>query len=283
MWQSELKKESVYDAFISYSSQDKTIVDALCHYLEENKIRCWMAPRDILPGQDYAEAIAQAMSNVKVFILVYSNFSLSSQWVRKETNLAVSKKKIIIPFRIEDCSFEGTAMELYLNDRHWIDAVPDPALAFGDVAEAVTSLIGTRASTEPKQPRPQPEVKRESRIQPPAGADSVIDSFLDHADAGTVERFLSAKGKERWFWIATVISLILFIVFMCCDCVNMGTAAFLFFFLFLPCGIFYSIKAFFCSRKLAFPFVIKYADLKKAYLKKAYEMRKAAVNKMAFH
>ena len=121
------KRDTVYDVFISYSSRNKTVVDALCHFLEEKTIRCWMAPRDILPGQDYAEAIVRAMSKIKVFILVYSNFSLSSEWVKKETNLAVTKKKIIIPFRIEDCSFAGTAMELYLNDRHWIDAVPDPA------------------------------------------------------------------------------------------------------------------------------------------------------------
>ena len=279
MWQSELKKESAYDAFISYSSKNKTIVDALCHYLEENKIRCWMAPRDIMPGQDYAEAIAQAMSKVKVFVLVYSNFSLSSQWVRKETNLAVSKKKIIIPFRIEDCSFEGTAMELYLNDRHWIDAVPEPAKSFGNVAEAITSLIGTKISTETATSQPQPETKMKSRKQTPADGESVIDSVLDHADACIVGQFLSAKAKEHFFWIATAITFILSIVFMSCNWENIGTGTFLLFLFFLPSGIFFTIKAFFYSRKLAFPFEIKYTDLKKVYSEKAYEMRKAAVDK----
>jgi hypothetical protein len=147
MPQYDLKRDTRYDVFISYSSRDKNVTDALCHFLEENTIRCWMAPRDILPGQDYAEAIVQAMSKVKIFILVYSNFSLSSQWVKKETNVAVSKEKIIIPFRIENCSFEGTAMELYLNDRHWIDAVPYPYKAFGDLAVAITSLL--KARTKP--------------------------------------------------------------------------------------------------------------------------------------
>lgn len=128
------------------------IAEALCHYLEEKKIRCWMAPRNILPGQDYAEAIIHAMDEVKVFILVYSSFSLNSQWVKKETNVAVSKEKLIIPFRIEDCSFEGTSMELYLNDRHWIDAVPDPNAAFGPMAEALLTILGNSSPVSPAAP-----------------------------------------------------------------------------------------------------------------------------------
>ena len=302
MRQSELMRESAYDVFISYSSKNKTVVDALCHFLEEKKIRCWMAPRDILPGQNYAEAIAQAMNKVKVFILVYSNSSLSSQWVQRETNLAVSKKKIIIPFRIEDCSFEGTAMELYLNDRHWIDAIPDPATAFGNVAEAIFSFLQI---TPPASTDKPPIDKKSSEDLPPAepaaasssngktapasvaeNADkkdaefeSVIDSFLDHTDAGVVERFLSAKAKSRLFGVATLISFILFVVFMSRNCENIGCVAFVIFLLSLPCWIFCKIQTFFYSRKLAFPFEIKYADLKKAYLKRACEMRKEAVKK----
>lgn len=301
MRQSESMRESAYDVFISYSSKNKTVVDALCHFLEEKKIRCWMAPRDILPGQNYAEAIAQAMSKVKIFILVYSNSSLSSQWVQSETNLAVSKKKIIIPFRLEDCSFEGTAMELYLNDRHWIDAIPDPAKAFGNVAEAIFSFLRiVPSSLTEKPPTDGKQASEDSRPAGPATAsssnrktapafvagnadeneaeaESVIHSFLDHADAGVVGRFLSAKGKARLFWIATVISLILTTVFMSCNCEDPGVGAFLFFLLSLPGAIFFTIKASFHSRKLALPFEIKYADLKNAYRKRACEMRKAAM------
>ena len=133
-----------YDVFISYAAENKTITYALCHYLEEQKIRCWIAPRDILPGQDYAEAIVQTIKKVKIFVLVCSNYSLQSQYVRKETNLAVSEEKIIIPFKIDRCSLDGTPMQLYLNDRHWIDAVPKPEEAFGDLAAAITTFLGSR-------------------------------------------------------------------------------------------------------------------------------------------
>ncbi len=39
-----------YDVFISYSTPDKVIADAACATLEQRQIRCWMAPRDVLPG-----------------------------------------------------------------------------------------------------------------------------------------------------------------------------------------------------------------------------------------
>ena len=161
MMESESEKDTVYDAFISYSSKDKIVTDALCHYLEEQKIRCWIAPRDIRPGQKYAQAIDQAIKMVKIFILVCSDDSLRSQWVQMETNLAVSDEKIIIPFKIKNCSLEGTGMKLYLNDRHWIDAFPKPEEAFGDLAAAVIAFLEARESDPverttvfPRQPDP---------------------------------------------------------------------------------------------------------------------------------
>ena len=49
-----------HDVFISYSSQDKTIADAICAGLEAAKIRCWIAPRDMLPGVPYGESLGEA-------------------------------------------------------------------------------------------------------------------------------------------------------------------------------------------------------------------------------
>ena len=36
-----------HNVFISHSSHDKEIANAICHYLEDGGIRCWIAPRDI--------------------------------------------------------------------------------------------------------------------------------------------------------------------------------------------------------------------------------------------
>jgi len=38
-----------HDVFISYSSKDKTVANAVCATVENRKVRCWIAPRDIPP------------------------------------------------------------------------------------------------------------------------------------------------------------------------------------------------------------------------------------------
>jgi hypothetical protein len=56
----------LFDVFISYSSQDKPTADAACAALEAANIRCWIAPRDINPGRDYAESIIEAIESARV-------------------------------------------------------------------------------------------------------------------------------------------------------------------------------------------------------------------------
>lgn len=115
--------------FVSYSSRNKMVADALVHYLEANGLRCWYAPRDIEPGGEYADAIECAISNAQCFVLVFSKDSNKSSYCRKELNLAVDREKQILPFRIEDLK-PTKGMDLYLGNLHWIDAFPCPQKCF---------------------------------------------------------------------------------------------------------------------------------------------------------
>lgn len=114
-----------YDVFISYSSHDKIIADAICSRLENNNIRCWIAPRDILPGLEFGEAIIDGIVECKILLLVFSSKSNESPQVKREVERAVSKGKIIIPFRIEEI-LPTKAMEYALSNTHWLDAITPP-------------------------------------------------------------------------------------------------------------------------------------------------------------
>ncbi len=116
-----------HDVFISYSSYDKTIADAICSKLENSHIRCWIAPRDILPGKEYGEAIIEAIIDCRILLLVFSVHANESPQVRREIERAVSKGKVIIPFRIEDI-LPTKSMEYALSNTHWLDAM---TLSFG--------------------------------------------------------------------------------------------------------------------------------------------------------
>ncbi len=54
-----------HDVFISYSNRDSQIANAICHMLEEVRIKCWIAPRDIRPGEIWADEIATRFQKQK--------------------------------------------------------------------------------------------------------------------------------------------------------------------------------------------------------------------------
>lgn len=136
-----------HDVFISYSSKNKTTALAICHVLEEHRIRCWMAPRDIPPGANYGDVIDEAIVSCSLFILVFSGPATLSQWVNGELNLAFTERKIIIPYRIDETPLKG-AMRLILNQTHRIEAYPDAATRFGELVEAAERFLGRSVASE---------------------------------------------------------------------------------------------------------------------------------------
>lgn len=116
-----MANQPVFDVFISYSKMDKTVADLVCSRLEESKIKCWYAPRDIKPGDNYGAAIIKAFSSVKVLILIFTSASNQSVHVLREIERAINKKIKVIPFRIENREPESD-LEYFISTCQWIDA-----------------------------------------------------------------------------------------------------------------------------------------------------------------
>jgi hypothetical protein len=114
-----------HDVFISYPSKDKTIADAVCSKLEGQNIRCWIAPRDVHAGQNFAESIIKAIDTCKVFVLIWSASTNASEHILNEINRAFDKGITIIPFRIQDVQ-PTDAMSYYFGRTHWLDALTPP-------------------------------------------------------------------------------------------------------------------------------------------------------------
>lgn len=114
-----------YDVFISYSSKNKNVADAIVSTMENQRIKCWYAPRDVLPGESWAGAIKGAIKQTQIFVLVYTEDSNKSQQVTNEVTLAVKGGKTIIPFRLTDSDMNDT-LEYYLSSVHWLDAIEPP-------------------------------------------------------------------------------------------------------------------------------------------------------------
>lgn len=99
------------DFFISYSSDDKDIVDGIVSSLEALGLSCWYAPRDVV-GR-YAKAIVEAISNAKIFLLCLSKSAAMSEHVLNEVEMAYNKKKLsdnnllLEPVCIEEIDFDA--------------------------------------------------------------------------------------------------------------------------------------------------------------------------------
>lgn len=147
-----------HDVFISYSSKDKPTADAACHALEQAGLRCWIAPRDIHPGQDWGEAIIEGISGAKVFVLVFSANANTSQQIKREVERAVNRGTPIIPFRIENVA-PAASLEYFISTPHWLDAFTPPLeehLAY--LVRSVSGLIdGQRVEPRPPPP-PRPKI-----------------------------------------------------------------------------------------------------------------------------
>lgn len=135
------------DVFISYSTKNVEAAKAVCHALEENGIRCWIAPRDIPPGMNYGDLIDTAIISSKVFLLVYSSDSLESQWCNGELNVAFTEGKTIVPYRIEPAPLKG-AMRVILSQTHWIDSYPDYKSRFSDLVQTIACMVNKQVIIE---------------------------------------------------------------------------------------------------------------------------------------
>ncbi len=131
-----------HDVFVSHSSKDKLTADAVCAVLESHGIRCWVAPRDILPGREWGASIIEAIKGAKVMVLIFSAHANSSPQINKEVERAVNKGIPVIPMRIENV-VPTDSLEYFLSSNHWLDAYSQPLEShLQHLAEIVRQIIG---------------------------------------------------------------------------------------------------------------------------------------------
>jgi uncharacterized protein YjbI with pentapeptide repeats len=91
--------------FISYSSTDEAFAKALYEVLARQQIRVWFAPEDMKPGGRLHDQIDTAIRVYDRLLLILSQSSLRSDWVRTELGKAVRRERreqqrILFPVRI---------------------------------------------------------------------------------------------------------------------------------------------------------------------------------------
>ena len=178
--------------FVSYSSSDKTIADAVVATLERAQFRCWYAPRDIRPGKPYGDAIVDALRSARVLVVIVSSSSIASPQVLREVERAIHYGAVIVPFRIEDIEMRGS-FELFLSVPHWLDAITPPLEAHLErLRDAVRSILGV----DPREPAPAAGPSPASPVPPVQAVPELSPDLWSRRPGGGVRSFFSRLFED---------------------------------------------------------------------------------------
>ncbi len=123
--------------FISHSSKDAEFAQNICELIERNDIKCFIAPRDIRSGREYAEELVNGIDHSGAMILLMSENANHSPHVLREVERAVSKNIPILVYKLEETAL-SKSMEYFLMTHQWINAQGDEN--FVDILRFVNDL-----------------------------------------------------------------------------------------------------------------------------------------------
>jgi hypothetical protein len=124
--------------FISYSREDRPFVERLTAGLREAGVRTWTDLDNIVPGQDWSQAIDRGLNEAKALIYVASRNSARSPWMDAEYTAFQSKSGRVIPIIIDDSGPDN--VPLPLRRFQWVDFRGPFELALGTLLEGIGEL-----------------------------------------------------------------------------------------------------------------------------------------------
>ncbi len=176
-----------HDVFISHSHDDKAIADAVCAILESDGLRCWIAPRDIRPGQTWGGSIFKAISESTAMVIILSRNANTSTHVMREVELAVKNQVVIVPFRTDN-SESTEDLAYFLSSTHWLDALTPPREA--RIRELSLCLQGIVAE------RPKSSYPKSQNESEPAVADPSVSMPSDATDIEAPKQATTARKQK---------------------------------------------------------------------------------------
>lgn len=151
------------------------MAQAICARLEALGIACWIAPRDVTPGQPYALACLQGVADSESLVLLASEKSLGSVQVLSELEQAHKRSRSIYTILIPPAKVRGE-VDFYLSRLHWLQA---GGRAPEDLADTLASVIGRRDDSREawEEAASPPTLRRTMQYRPVAFA-KLLTAFL---------------------------------------------------------------------------------------------------------
>jgi hypothetical protein len=112
--------------FISYATHDVQVVNFVRQILAGAPIEVFVADYSVPPGQPLAQSIVAGIVQCDVFVLLWSNNSVSSEWVPQEIGIAKAHNKKVIPIVLN----HGLTPPGFIRELKYLDVPRNPEAAF---------------------------------------------------------------------------------------------------------------------------------------------------------
>jgi tetratricopeptide (TPR) repeat protein len=113
----------------------------VCEAIESRGTACWIATRDVAPGENYQEAIVHAIRGARALVLIFSEAANTSDEIKKELSVASRYHVPVLALRI--AQVEPSDAFLYeLSTRQWIDAFEDWDKSIDLLVDRIGQLCG---------------------------------------------------------------------------------------------------------------------------------------------
>jgi len=204
--------------FVSYSSKDRPFALGLVKELQNLGANVWIDQLGIGLGENWDNAIEEALEKSETFMLILSQTSVESPNVQDEVSIAINTNKKMVPILIEECK-----LPMRWQRRQYADLANNPDKAIHDILtflglqekasaslKKVLSLIGvSEAPKKVVQKITEEETGNEIETEVNAEDLLVSDAEIDRATD------MHKKGiKKSWqmIIIVAIISITLFLV-----------------------------------------------------------------------
>ena len=106
--------------FVCHASRDAGMAQRVVAALEAAGVPCWIAPRDIDPGESYAQAILDGLEAAPAMVLVFSAATNESPHVTRELESAVGRGTPIVPVRLEEVE-PSRDLRYFIGTSQWLE------------------------------------------------------------------------------------------------------------------------------------------------------------------
>ncbi|MEX0365437.1 MAG: TIR domain-containing protein [Ruegeria sp.] len=164
------------DVFVSYKREDKDFARAVAEALTARGLQVWWDV-DLLPGDRFADEIQSVIAQSKLTVVLWSERSVRSTWVRAEARIAMDASQLL-PVRLD-----AAAIPLPFNDLHTLD------LSAWDGATGADALAPLTAAVSKRLGLPDPAIVNDPSDLPAPEAQRRLH---DHDDEAAIWRSINS-------------------------------------------------------------------------------------------